>query len=321
MLTRREEEASAVLAEGCGRTELAERLSVSVSAADKLVRSLRAKLGASNRAELALRCRERMEGKRPARPMANGVANARPDPAPNGNFTDAATIDALFARLLAALEPLGVTHIAYSHIRQGRDGTIEHLASRWSFPPDVTFDLSIPADENLAFKHAMAHWEPAPLDLEAMMASEFYDFVPGPIRRQNDVFVAAGLVRGVTFTLPGLGVADRLVLSVLLRHADAERFAAFVEREMERAHAILTAFRHAHVGLARRRLALADREIAMLGALADGLSIDAAAAALGISRRAADRALEGARLATGRGHNAGAVAAWLRDEAEPVLPF
>lgn len=321
MLTRREEEASAILAEGCGRAELAERLGVSVSAADKLVHALKAKLGAANRSELALRCRERREAG-PAKVTTNaGLRVARPG-APGGTgFADADTIDELFARLVATLEPLGVTHVAYSHIRQSGAGPIEHLASRWTFPPEVTFDMSIPPDENLAFKHAVTSWEPVPLDLEAMMASDIYSYVPEPIRRQNDVFVAAGLVRGITFALPGLGLDDRLVLSMLLRDAGAARFAAFLRDDAERAHLIALTFRHAHVALARPHLALNEREHAVLGHLADGMSIDEAAEALGISRRAADRVLEGARAATGRSHNTGAVGAWLRDRAEPHLPF
>lgn len=321
MLTRREAEASAVLAEGCGRAELAERLSVSVSAADKLVRSLKMKMGAGNRSELALRCRERAEGAHLHTPMRERIATVPNRARSGGNFSDAKTIDDLFGRLLAALRPFGVTDVAYSHIRRDNNGVIEHLASRWSFPPEVTFDYSIPANENPAFKSAMSDWTPMPLDLEAMMASDFYSYVPNAIRRQNDVFVAAGMVRGVTFALPGLSVRDRLVLSALLRHADPQRFGRFLEGDLGRVQILVTAFRNAHVDMAKPRLSLTEREATTLRHLAEGRSIDEAAEAQGISRRAADRALEGARSATGRAHNAGAVAAWLQDRAEPALPF
>ena len=320
MLTNREREAAAILAEGCGRTELADRLAVSLSAADKLVRSLKTKLDAPNVAGLALRCRELIEAERQPGPIEERV-NQAPEAGDAGPFSDARTIEELFARLIAALEPLGITHVVYSHIRRREGEPIEHIASRWSFPASIPFDYDIPADHNPAFQRAMAGWAPTPLDLEAMAASEHYALVPEPIRRQNDVFIEAGMARGVVFVLPGLGLADRLMLSTLLRHASVERFAAFVSEGVDQAHAILMAFRHAHLALARPRVELSEREGGLVAALAAGRTMDEAAAAVGVSRRGADRALAALREATGSATNIGAVAAILRDRAEPTLPF
>lgn len=320
MLTHREREAAALLARGQGRRELAEALAISVSGADKLVRSLKVKLGAANRGDLALRCREIVEDRPSGTPLEQRVRTV-PEAGAEGAFHEAWDIDDLFARLIGALEPLGITHVVYSHIRRDSDGGIAHLATRWSFPPDVTFDYTIPAEQNLAFRHAMENWAPAPLDLEAMAASDLYDHVPEAIRRQNEIFLAAGMVRGVTFALPGLTVHDRLVLSTLMRYASAPRFQDFLRLGLDRASVIITAFRNAHVGLARPRIALEAREREAVIALSEGLSGDTVAARLGVSRRAADRILAEARKALGSPTNAGAVAAFLRAEAEPPLPF
>ena len=325
MLTNREREAATALAAGRGRADLAAGMAVSLSTVDKLIRSLKTKLGATSQVDLAMRCRAQVETDAPVRARerveTSVIGHSLPERPADAAFAHARTLSALFDALHALLAPFGITHCAYSHVRARADGSIEHLNSRWSLPPDVTFDHTIPPEENLAFRHAMASWVPAPLDLEAMAASEIYAFVPEAIRQQNARFIEAGFARGVTFALPGLGHRDRLVLSALMRHASAGVLEGFMRNGVDPVRNVLTDFRNAHVALAVPRRRLRPRDEAVVRLLADGRTIDAIAEALGISRRATDRALARARDALDSPTNAGAVATFLRDRAEPALPF
>lgn len=323
MLTAREKEAAQLIAEGANRADIARRTAVSVSTVDKRIRSLKTKLGARGQIDLVIRCRDMvLAGGENAPLMRDPIAYQRDVAAPSvARFADAEDIEALFAALLEVLAGLGVTHAAYSHVRKVGDEPIIHIATRWSFPPDVGFDMSIPPDENLAFRYAMQNWSPAPLDLEAMRAAEFYDLVPEAIRAQNAVFEKAGLVRGLTYPLPGLTHEDRLVLSVLWQHVSAPRFQRHVAEDADTIHLVLLAFRSAHVGLARPRVALQPREMRMLREISEGAAPEEAAASLGLSRRAGDRLLASVRDAYGVPSNAAAVASYLQDRWMPVLPF
>ncbi len=329
MLTKRETQVAHLVAQGLSRRDMADALSITVSAIDKLVHALKIKLGAASHPLLVLRCSDHLA--RQAQAAAGRTTGpltahaAPPQRAPSGEapdgFDPATGFDALFTRLEGMLAEFGVTHLAYSHIRATAPGQIAHLASRWTLPAGISFDSDIAPSENPTFAYAMAHWAPLPLDLAAMMADASYLFVPDRIRRQTEQYVAAGLLRGVTFPLPGLGLSDRLVLSAILRDASAERFAAIVDRHADRMRLIALDFRNAHVTLARPRFRLTEREAALLDHLADGCTMDAAATAEGISRRAAERCLAAAREAMGVATTTALLAAHLRNRSDPVLPF
>jgi DNA-binding CsgD family transcriptional regulator len=329
MLTRREIQVAELVASGRSRQEMAEALSVTVSAIDKVVHALKGKLGAGTHALLVLRCAEHLAARAEATaPRTEGplVTQAPPPPAAGQPacapvFDPALSVDALFARLGGLLGEFGVTHLAYSHIRAAAPGRIEHLASRWTLPEGVSFDTGLAPADNPTFAYAMAAWAPLPLDLEAIRSDAAYRLVPERIRRQHEHYIAEGLVRGITFPLPGLGAADRLVLSGILRHASAARFREVVDRHGDRMRLIAHDFRNAHVAKARPRFRLTEREAALLDRLADGSSLAEASAAEGISRRAAERCLAAAREALGLGTTVALVAAHLRNRSDPLLPF
>lgn len=329
MLTKRESQVAELVARGLSRQDMAGALSITVSAIDKLVHALKTKLGAATHALLVLRCSEYVadrgaaEALRTRGPLVAHVTPARsplPPPDPAG-FDPRLPVDALFSRLQAMLADFGITHLAYSHIRSAGPGRIEHVASRWSLPPGVVFDTDLAPSDNPTFAYAMASWAPMMLDLEAVQADSAYRLVPERIRRQHEHYVAAGLVRGITWPLPGVCAADRLVLSGILRHATVDAFRDSVARHGDRMRLIVLDFRNAHVARARPRLRLTERETTLLDRLAEGCTIDAAAAAAGISRRAAERCLAAAREATGMATTVALVAAHLRDRSDPLLPF
>ena len=330
MLTRRELQVAELLAQGLSRKDMAEALSITVSAIDKLVHALKRKLGASSQTALALRCthylrsealREtgRTEGplvQHPESPDAPAGPDSGADLFPPGE-----SLEALFGRLGNLLAGFGVTHIAYSHIRSPAPGQIVHIASRWNLPDGVSFDFDLAPSDNPTFAYAMVRWAPLLLDLEAVQADAAYRLVPERIRHQHERFIAAGLVRGITYPLPGVGPADRLVLSAILRHASADRFAEVVARNGDRMRLIALDFRHAHLALAQPRLRLTAREGALLDSLAAGCSLEEAAASQGVSRRAAERCLAAAREALGLTSTMALVAAHLQNRSDPVLPF
>ncbi|MGR3491984.1 MAG: LuxR C-terminal-related transcriptional regulator [Shimia sp.] len=323
-LTQREMEVGHCVAEGLGRQTIADRLNVSLSSIDKHLRVLKDKFEAANHADLALRLGAYLAGD--GAPTTGALdrkpSDTAPAEAPPLPYEEAATFEALFPRMAPRLRPFGITHVTYSHIRLGPDpGGITHLNTRWNFPPQVAFDFSIPPAENFAFKHAAQSWAPAPLDLSALMASEIYDFLPQNIREQNDAFVAAGLVRGVTYVLPAIAPTDRLVVSVLLQDVSASDFAQFLAAQLPAVQVALMDFRHAHVALARPTIELPPDVAAALAHLGDGRSSDEIGGAMGISRRAVDRLLQTAREALAASTNAGALATWLRDRLSPDLPF
>ena len=322
MLTERERQIVTLIGTGEGRGGIAERLGLSLSTVDKHLRGLRDKLGATSQTDLAVKAAalaadtERL----PRTPTGHDLRSLKPEGAPpTPGFTGIGDFETLFAALHAALAPFGITHVVYSLI--ALDGAaIRHVSTRWSFPEEIRFDLSIPAEENPAFLHAARSWSPAPLDLEAMAASDLYAYVPAAVRAQNDHFIAAGMARGITFVLPGCAPAERLVLSTLMRHASPEALARAVGA-IDAMHGILMQFRHAHVALAVPRFALEPRAEAVMQGLAEGLSPDAVAARHGISRRAVDRALAEARAIVGAETTTGAVALWQADRMRPDLPF
>lgn len=343
MLTRREEQVAELIAQGTSRRDVAATLSITLSAIDKQVHSLKRKFGAPSHSALALRCAEylaqratasagRTEGplfKQAAspfpplsdRPPPPGTPPRTPPAAAGTGFAAGASFDALFRQLESLLAPFGVTNMAYSHIRAGAPGQIVHLASRWSLPEGVTFDTDLAPSDNPTFAYAMNFWDPMPLDLEAVQADAAYRLVPERIRRQHEHYIAAGLVRGITWPLPGLSVSDRLVLSAILRGVSAPRFAEILSQHGDRMRIIALDFRNAHVSIARPRFRLTGREAALLDRLAAGRTLEQAGADEGISRRAAERCLAAAREAMGLTTTPALVAAYLRNRSEPILPF
>ena len=330
MLTNRELQVARLVAQGLTRRDMAQALSITVSAIDKLVHALKAKLGAASHPLLVVRCADLLAERGQAaagRTTGPLVAHATPPPSPPATtepatcFDPSAGFDALFSQLGSVLAEFGVTHLAYSHIRAAAPGQIVHLASRWSLPAGVGFDHDIGPSENPTFAYAMAQWAPLPLDLAAMQADASYRFLPDRVRRQTETYLAAGLVRGVSFPLPGPGLSDRLVLSAILKDVGAERFASVVDRHADRMRLIALDFRNAHVAMARPRFRLTEREALLLDRLAEGHGMDEAARAEGISRRAAERCLAAAREAMGVPTTAALLAAHLRNRSDPVLPF
>ncbi len=295
------------------------------STVDKYLRQLKDKLDAADFPALVIRAiawRDAAGAGRPMDPAALRLHGQRPgdtEARPRG-FFDAASFDELFGMLLEALAPFDVTHVVHSHVRRRRDGGPEHMASRWSLPDSVSFDMSIAAEENLSFKLAFSGETILPLDLEAMQRSEIYSFVPAHIRAQNERFLKVGLARGITLRLPGPGPADRLVTSALFQNLTAERFASRVE-QAPRMLEIVLRFRNAHISLARPRAALPEKAHQLLVLLSGGMEPDAAAERLGMSRRAADRHLAIGRKIPGAGSNLSAVAQFATDEVAPRLPF
>jgi DNA-binding CsgD family transcriptional regulator len=332
MLTRRERQVTELLAKGLSRQEIAAAQCVTVSAIDKLVHSLKAKFGAGTHAMLVLRCTDYLRERTIAEtPRTEGAlvshserpANDRRQPAAEKGplFDPALGFDDLFTQLRGALARFGVTHLAYSHIRSTGPGLIAHITSRWAMPAGISFDFDIAPSSNPTFAYAMSQWAPLPLDLAALQTDATYLLIPEPVRRQHEQFIAAGLVRGVIWPLPGPGVQDRLVLSTILRHASADRLAEVMAEHGDRMRLIALDFRNAHVAKAKPRHHLTERESALLDCLADGLTLEEAGAAQGISRRAAERCIAAAREVTGAATLAALVALHLRNRSDPVLPF
>ena len=328
-LTKRQLDVARLVAKGRPRVDIAQELAISVSTVDKLVRALKDRFDITTQAELTLCCANYLAHPQSwDREPTTGVlkrqrkAPAGQDAQANGSFADTADFDALFALLQQRLAQYGVTHVSYSHITRGRvDGSIVHLATRWSFPKDLTFDFAIPPEENLAFKHAMVSWDSVPMDLEQMAGSDLYQYVPENIRAQNDRFIKAGLVRGMTSVLPGLNTQDRLVLSVILQNAPRAVFDTFLAQSVDAVGAVLMQFRHAHLALAHHRTQLSDKEKAVLDHYADGQGPDQIAETLGISRRAVERIMHDVRVAYHAPTNAAAVACCVRERYCPSLPF
>lgn len=323
-LTPRELEAARLIANGANRASLSETMAISLSTVDKLLRALKTKLDVHTQTELVVAASDYLRNHPGKGGLTTGVLSARPRPtktppdAPAFDKTE--TIDALFEALHTALHPFGITHITCSRIRKRDMGGIEHMATRWSFPEGIGFDRSISPEENLAFKHAIANWAPAPLDLEAILASDFYSLIPENIRAQNEVYCAAGLVRGITYTLPGCTLSERLVISVLLQHISRAAFGQILESKMTEIGSVLLAFRNALMGFAVPTVRLHPREEALMQHLAGGAaSLDEAADALGISRRAVDRLLASVRTAFGSPTNLAAMAAWHENRNSPAL--
>ena len=324
-LTPREEQIASLIAGGASRRDLAGRLNLSYSTVDKYLRQLKDKLHAADFPALVIRAIAWRDAAGAARPMdpaglrLHPETPGEPETRPRG-FFGAASFDELFGMLLEALAPFDVTHVVHSHVRRRRDGVIEHMASRWSLPDDVSFDMSIAAEENLSFKLAYSGETMMPLDLEALQRSEIYSFVPAHIRAQNERFLKVGLARGITFLLPGPGPADRLVTSALFQNLPAERFASRVE-QAPRMLEIALRFRNAHLALARPTAALPEKTELLLVLLSGGMEPEAAAARLGMSRRAADRHLAIGREVLGARSNLSAVAQFATAEVAPPLPF
>lgn len=328
-LTQRQENVARLVSKGASRTTISEQLGVSVSSVDKTIRILKTKLNASNQMELVVRCARHFQNadNRMSGPMAGRLDRHSPDQSDaigsiGPAFSGVETFDDLFAAFMTQLSPFGITHITYSHIRHDAEtGKIDHLGSRWSFPEEVTFDMSIPAEDNFALKHAVNSWLPAPLDLEELIQSELYSYLPENIRRQNEIFCAAGLCRGVTLVLPGRVHAERLVLSVLLQHATRLRFEAFLNENLVNVQVIAMQFRNVHISLGKSGAALSRDEKAAIDKLADGQSVMEIADEMKVSRRAVDRLLSQVRTAYQARTNSAAVAAHVRCKLVPELPF
>jgi DNA-binding NarL/FixJ family response regulator len=328
MLTRREWQVAELVAQGATRQDMALALAITVSAIDKQVHALKAKLGARSHAALVLRCAEHLAARAADEARRTEGPLLRHPPAPPGaevggapDFDPAQGFDALFSRLAARLQVFGITHLSYSQIRLLGPGRIAHVASRWSLPPDVAFDQTLDPAENPTFAYAATSDRPLPLDLEAMQGDAAYQLLPERIRAQNARFVAAGLARGITCPLPGVGASDRLVLSALMQGAPAAAFAEVVARHTDQIRLIALDFRNAHVAKAQPRFRLTEREAALLDGLAEGRALTEVAAGQGLSRRAAERCLATLREALGLPNTTALVAAHLRNQSEPVLPF
>lgn len=326
-LTNRENDVALLVSKGADRNLIAHELSISLSTVDKLVRSLKTKLGAANQSELVIKSAHHIEagnkipdehtiGTLRVHDNEQGQEHERPP-----GFADAKDFDGLFSLLHDQLAPFGITHIVHSHIGINQFGAIEHFHTRWSMPAHLQFDNSIPPNENLAYRHAMTNWEPAPLDLEMMVASEFYDFVPENIRKQNDIFIQEGLIRGVTITTPGLNHQQRLVTSLIMQNAPPEALGTLVQKNMSDIHFIVSAFRNAHVGLATTENAIGAKQKALLEQLIEGHAINEAATHCDISRRAADRYLSEVRDTFNVRTNIAAIAAYLSAKSAMQLPF
>lgn len=327
-LTQRQEEVARLMANGLNRSLIAETLGISVSSVDKSIRILKIKFGAANQIELGLRCSQYVAQTDDVLPRATTGPLRRadtPDARASGelpeSFAAAPDFNTLFQALLTQLRPMGVTHATYSQIQKVGDRGIKHIATHWSFPKDVTFDMSIPPEENLAFKHALTNWDPMPLDLEELSRSNLYDFLPANIQRQNDVFRAAGLSRGVTYVLPGGHAAERLVLSVLFQNASQDTFNAFIADHLKPVHALLLQFRNAHFDMAKPTIRLARDDVTIMEHLCEGKPVSEIADLLGTSRRALDRTLVRLRAAFGVTTNAAAASAFTQDRLAPRLPF
>ncbi len=324
-LTNREQQIAALIANGVSRQDLSERLCVSYSTVDKYLRQLKDKLDASSFPALVVRSIEWRDAAAAARSTEPGSLALQPQStdgqdASRPRFADARNFDELFGSMQGAIAPFGATHLVHSHVRKRRDGAIEHLASRWSLPDDVSFDMTIPAEENLSFKIAFSGETILPLDLEAMQRLEIYNFVPAKIREQNARFLSAGLARGITFFLPGTGSTDRLITSALFRNATAGQFATSIQNA-PRMLEIALRFRNAHVALARSGMGLPEKTAQLVAMLADGEELGDVGERLGMSRRAIDRHLAVGRDVFGARSNTALIARYLKANAEPRLPF
>lgn len=324
ILTQREQQVAALIASGVSRRDLAGRLNLSYSTVDKYLRVLKDKFDASSFSDLVVKSIEWRESPGLGPPVENGPLNLHTDkagrPGMQSSFSGAATFEELFVALLGRMNLFGATHLVHSHLRRHSDGSIEHLASRWSLPPDVSFDMSISANENLSFKLAFAGETTMPIDLDAMRRSEIYGFVPDHIKAQNNRFLSAGLARGVTFFLPGIGPSDRLVTSLLFQNMPANRFSATLAHAPEMLEIVLQ-FRNVHMKMVRPRISLPQKSEQLFLLLMAGEDLAAASEKLGISRRAADRHLALGRDMYGVGSNLAALARFVADQTLPRLPF
>ncbi|WP_373355945.1 LuxR C-terminal-related transcriptional regulator [Pseudoroseicyclus sp. CXY001] len=288
-ITARQRAVLTLLAEGAGRQEIAERLGISVVTVDRHLADLRRKLGQSTTLRLASHARNMdlrpplAESSRPSAPL--GSQRDEPESALTRIFDD----------FLTRLAPFGIRDFAWSQLGLTPSGRVEHMGSHVRFPPGVDYDISIPNDANLAVNHVATSWEPLVLDLEAWTRSPHYD-PPPEVREMDRVFLRAGLARGVVMALPGTSEADRLMCAMIYRGIGEEAFAARIESDIPQLHYEAMRLRHRHLELRQGSAGRAEEIVQLLAA---GLSLDVAAAELGISRRAADRALAGAQATGG----------------------
>ena len=331
-LTDREADAAAILAEGGTRQDVSTRMNISLSTADKHIRALKEKLEVQHHGALTLACARFVANRQ--QPGASGnsagvskVSQAKLAAVVQGKTDIAAVFEAaltfpdLFAALEQTLRQFEVTAISYSHARLRSDSTILHLGTRWNFPDTVQYDPDIPLEENFAIRHAFKSWEPLPLDLEALMASDMHDFLPRGIQRQNEIFAAAGLLRGLIFVMPGLGADDRLICSTLFGGMTQDRFASQVDRLSGQIYRQLIVFRARHIEISQTRLDLSPVSRALLEKLADGASIELACVELGLSRRTGERLIADARAALKTPTNLSLMAQYTRKRLQPELTF
>lgn len=329
-LSPREMLAAQHLARGANRHDLAQHMHVSLSTADKFIRALKDKLGVKGSGELIVTCAQLLGARQaPADSgLTEGIAKveAGPQQPPPGalgaeRFAQAATFPELFSALEATLAPMGVTAISYSHARIHPGQRVEHLGTRWNFPDGVQYDPAIPLEENFAVRHAFRSWEPFPLDLEALMASDIHPFLSEGIQRQNAIFRAAGLTRGIIYVLPGLGARDRLVCSVIFGGLGQGAFPEHVTKVMAGIYVALLNFRAAHIEISLAQQLPHPPSFELLNLLAEDVPLDEACARLDLGRRTGERLLADAKQASGVRNTAALIARHVTYRLSPTLVF
>ncbi|MER0240257.1 hypothetical protein [Fulvimarina sp. MAC8] len=334
-LTQRERQAAAILGQGRGRAGLMEALAITQSSADKYIRSLKDKLGGNTLAELTLLCSRltRPEPRSPAAPLgmaielaappsaADGETGGEPHPVTSADLAGLATFPELFDRFAALIPRFSARYLVWSHLRLEDDRTIRHFATRWNFPPNVEYDMSLPIEQNFAARHAFSSWDPLPLDIELVADSEMSVMLPEAVLRQNRTFIEAGMVRGIIFVLPGLECRDRIVSSVLFDGIDRAAFPAHVIRVQPALYQSVMALRNAHVALTPASAPLSPNSAAILRLLQEDVPMDEICETLGIGRRSADRYLSEARETFGVATNIALMARFVDHERGRILPF
>ncbi|SHI29078.1 helix-turn-helix domain-containing protein [Wenxinia saemankumensis] len=280
-VTARQRAVLELLAEGAGRQEIATRLGISVVTVDRHLADLRRRLGQATTLRLASHART-LDLRPPL--AASGRVEGRLG-SHRDDETDALT--ELFDDFLRRLEPFGIRDFAWSQLALTPSGRVEHFGSHLHFPPGVDYDISIPNASNLAVHHVTTSWEPLVLDLEAWTLSPQYD-PPAEVRAMDRAFLRAGMARGVILALPGTSEMDRIMCALIYRGITLRDFADRAVRDIPLLHHEAMRVRHRHLDL---KGGPPDRADLIVRFMAADLDLDEAAAELGLSRRAVDRAL------------------------------